>query len=104
MTELETKILEAAKRREVYASMEAGLHGTKGVTMKVRKGGVYVFEANGLDRFDRKSNTPANGTTVRVCTPYGCPPPNAMGHCFVETMDGKFIGLVSTGSLNKKSN
>jgi hypothetical protein len=39
---------------------------------------------------------------VRVCTPYGCPPPNTMGHCFVETLEGKFIGLVSTASLHKR--
>jgi len=70
--------------------------------MKVRKGGVYVFKANGFDRFDRRSNTPDDGTVVRVCTPHGCPSPNTMGHCFVETLDGKFIGLVSTGSLTKR--
>jgi len=67
--------------------------------MKVRKGAVYFFNAVGLDRFDRRANTPDDGTIVRVCTPYGCPPPNTMGHCFVETLEGKFIGLVCTGSL-----
>jgi hypothetical protein len=71
--------------------------------MKVRKGASYLFTAAGWDRFDRRDNTPADGTLVRVCTPYGCPPPNAMGHCFVETMDGKFIGLVSTASLSRKA-
>ncbi len=69
--------------------------------MKVRKGQVFTFQANGWDRFDRKENTPKDGTIVRVCTPYGCPPPNAIGHCFVETLDGKFIDLVSTGSLTR---
>jgi hypothetical protein len=70
--------------------------------MKVRKGGVYTFRACGWDRFDRKQNTPADGTRVRVCTPHGCPPPNTMGHCFVETLDGQFIGLVSTASLSRE--
>lgn len=70
--------------------------------MKVRKGMVCVFNANGWDRFDKRDNTPADGTVVRVCTPYGCPAPNVMGHCFVETMAGKFIGLVSTSSLTKR--
>ena len=70
--------------------------------MKVRKGQVCIFKAVGYDLFDRKENTPADGTVVRVCTPYGCPPPNAMGHCFVEDMNGNFLGLVSTASLNKK--
>jgi hypothetical protein len=67
--------------------------------MKVRKGMVVFFNAVGWDRFDRNANTPDNGAIVRVCTPYGCPPPNTMGHCFVETLEGEFIGLVSTASL-----
>lgn len=67
--------------------------------MKVRKGMVVFFKAAGWDRFDRNANTPDDGTICRVCTPYGCPPPNTMGHCFVETMEGKFVGLVSTASL-----
>ena len=71
--------------------------------MKVRKGQVFVFQANGWDRFDRRDNTPEDGTVVRVCTPHGCPPPNTMGHCFVEDMSGKFIGLVSTSSLQPRS-
>jgi hypothetical protein len=70
--------------------------------MKVRKGQVLVFKACGWDRFDRRDYTPADGTVVRVCAPYGCPPPNAMGHCYVETLEGKFLGLVCTGSLYKK--
>jgi hypothetical protein len=71
--------------------------------MKVRKGIVYTFNAASYDLFDRNDNTPTNGTAVRVCTPYGCPPPNTMGHCFVETLNGKFIGLVSTASLERKT-
>ena len=69
--------------------------------MKVRKGSVYVFKAVGWDKFDSKTNTPPDGTKVRVCAPHGCPPPNVMGHCFVETLGGCFIGLVSTASLSK---
>jgi hypothetical protein len=38
--------------------------------MKVRKRGLYRFKACGLDRWDRRSNTPADGTIVRVCHPY----------------------------------
>jgi hypothetical protein len=70
--------------------------------MKVRKGGIYTFRACGWDLFDRKQNTPPDGTRVRVCTPHGCPPPNTMGHCFVETLDGQFIGLVSAASLSRE--
>lgn len=69
--------------------------------MRVKKNSVYVFKAAGWDIFDRRDNTPANGSKVRVCHPYGCPPPNTMGHCHVETLDGQFIGLVQTASLVK---
>jgi len=67
--------------------------------MKVRKGSVYEFQACLIDVADRRSNTPRNGTLVRVCHPHGCPPPNTMGHCHVETLAGEFIGLVACGSL-----
>jgi hypothetical protein len=70
--------------------------------MKVRKGTVYEFRAVGWDIFDRNRNTPGNGMLVRVCHPRGCPPPNTMGHCHVETLDGEFIGLVSTASLHPR--
>jgi hypothetical protein len=69
--------------------------------MRVRKGSIYTFNACGWDVFDRRNNTPTNGTKVRVCAPHGCPSPNTMGHCFVETLDGHFIGLVATASLSK---
>lgn len=36
--------------------------------MKVRKGSVYTFKACGWDRFDRRDNTPTDGTRVRVCS------------------------------------
>ncbi|HKV66426.1 MAG TPA: hypothetical protein VJN66_08605 [Rhodanobacteraceae bacterium] len=69
--------------------------------MKVRKGNVYQFNACGWDQFDRRENTPAEGALVRVVAPHGCPPPNTMGHCFVETLGGVFIGLVACNSLTK---
>lgn len=70
--------------------------------MKVRKGSTYTFRASFWDVADRRSNTPNEGDRVRVCAPYGCPPPNTMNHCHVETLDGKFIGLVSCNSLSKE--
>jgi hypothetical protein len=69
---------------------------------RVRKGAVYVFRACLIDIADRRANTPAEGTLVRVCHPYGCPPPNTMRHCHVETLAGQFIGLVCCGSLHKR--
>ena len=70
--------------------------------MRVRKGQILTFRANGWDVFDRRANTPAEGTKVRVCAPFGCPPPNTMGHCHVESLEGEFIGLVSCNSLSRE--
>lgn len=69
--------------------------------MKVRTGSKYRFEACGLDIWDRRENTPKDGTIVKVVQPHGCPKNNTMGHCFVSDLEGNFIGLVSTGSLHK---
>ena len=61
---------------------------------------VYTFQANGWDRFDRRANTPADGTRVVKCQPAGCPKNGTMGHSFVADAEtGAFIGLVSNGSL-----
>jgi hypothetical protein len=67
--------------------------------MHVRTGSIYTFKACGWDRFDGRGHTPCDGTLVRVVAPYGCPPPNTLNHCFVETLEGKFIGLVCCASL-----
>ena len=67
--------------------------------MRVRKGSIYQFRASLWDIADRRSNTPTEGSLVRVCHPRGCPPPNTMGHAHVETLEGKFIGLVACASL-----
>jgi len=68
--------------------------------MKVRKGQMVRFSPALLDLIDPKTNL-KKGDVVRVCHPYGCPPPNTMGHAHVETLEGKFIGLVQTASLEK---
>jgi hypothetical protein len=70
-------------------------------SMRVRKGGRYVFWAEGLDRFDPAHKGLVNGEIVRVVHPHGCPPPNTMGHCHVENEQGEFMGLVWCGSLNE---
>ena len=67
-----------------------------------RKGSRHIFQAAGWDVFDPKPNTPANGTEVKVCQPFGCPKNGTMGFCFIEDMDGQFIGLVSIASLQPK--
>lgn len=61
---------------------------------------VYVFQAVGMDIFDRKSSTPENGTRVVKTQPAGCPKNGTMGHCFVADAEtGAFIGLVQMASL-----
>ncbi|MGZ5728236.1 MAG: hypothetical protein ACXWI8_13585 [Burkholderiales bacterium] len=43
------------------------------------------------------------GERVKVITPHGCPPPNAMRHCFVgDPETGDFIGLVCASSLHTR--
>jgi hypothetical protein len=68
--------------------------------MKVRKGQKVKYDPAMLDLIDPKTNL-KKGDVVKVCHPHGCPRPNTMGHCHVETLDGKFIGLVQTASLEK---
>lgn len=68
--------------------------------MKVRKGQRVRYNPALLDMIDARTNL-KKGDIVRVCHPHGCPPPNTMGHAHVESLEGKFIGLVQTASLEK---
>lgn len=61
---------------------------------------VYRFEPVGLDRFYAHAGTPATGTLVRKCQPYGCPRNGTFGHCYVsDAATGSFYGLVLLASL-----
>ena len=66
---------------------------------KVRVGTKYVYMPVLLDAADPPFGVRA-GDIVRVVNLPGCPKANTMGHCHVEK-DGKFAGLVCTGSLKK---
>ncbi len=68
--------------------------------MKVRKGQRVRYVPSLWDRLDPKTSL-QEGAVVKVCHPHGCPGPNVMGCCHVETIDGQFLGLVSTASLEK---
>lgn len=68
----------------------------------VRKGGIYVFHASLWDIADRRPYMPDEGTRVRVIHPHGCPAPNTMGHCHIESLAGQFLGLVACASLHRK--
>jgi hypothetical protein len=68
---------------------------------RVRTGSKYTFNASFWDITDRRDYTPKNGTVVRVMQPFGCPKNNTMGQCYIETLEGKFLGMVSVHSLQK---
>lgn len=68
--------------------------------MKVRAGSTYRYEPVGMDMWDSKALVPA-GTIVKVVNLPGCPKANTMGHCHIQTTDGKFAGLVLCNSLQK---
>ncbi len=65
-----------------------------------RVGSKYIFDPSFLDRIDGRSDAQP-GDAVRVCRPCGCPPPGTMGHCHIETLDGRFLGLVCVSSLTR---
>jgi hypothetical protein len=65
---------------------------------KVRVKSIYAFQPVGLDLFDNPLPIPS-GSIVRVVNKFGCPPANTMGHCYIEHLDGKFIGMCLCNSL-----
>ena len=67
--------------------------------MKVRAGQVLIYHPNLLDIVDGRTSL-KSGDRVRVVNLPGCPRANTMNHCHVETLDGKFAGLVHTNSLH----
>jgi len=70
--------------------------------MKVRAGQVLFYVPCLLDLADGRTGLEV-GERVKVITPHGCPPPNAMKHCFVgDPETGDFIGLVCTSSLHTR--
>ncbi len=69
--------------------------------MKVRVNTQYVYNANGYDRFDPKTDLQP-GERVIVRNLHGCPPCNTMGCAHVDSVaTGKFAGLVDTNSLSR---
>lgn len=67
--------------------------------MRVRVGTVYTWNPTLWDACDKRTKSILVGTKLRVIKLHGCPPANTMGHCYVETLAGDFLGLVCTGSL-----
>ena len=70
---------------------------------KVRIGRLYVFRPAAFDRLYPHAGTPAIGAVVRaIKSPPGCPPFGNMGHCYVASPSGHFMGLVQLASLTEE--
>ena len=67
--------------------------------MRVRVKSKYVFHPVLFDVFASAAPTAVAGQIVRVINLYGAPKANTMNHCYIESLDGKFLGLVHTNSL-----
>lgn len=67
--------------------------------MHVRAGQILYYAPNLMDFVDGRTDL-KTGEAVKVVSKHGCPPPNTMGHCHVERLDGSFAGLVHTNSLH----
>ena len=74
--------------------------------MRVRVNSVYVFRPALIDRIDPPHGVQTgklkSGDRVRVVNIHGCPPANTMGQCYINSMGGDFLGMVSTASLDKE--
>lgn len=68
------------------------------MTTKVRAGATYVFDATFYDIIHPSAEV-KNGDVVRVVNLKSAPKANTMGQCHIESLDGTFLGMVSTASL-----
>jgi len=68
--------------------------------MKVRANSTYRFNPAPIDLIDPAHQGIKEGDIVKVVNLPNCPPCNTMGQCHIEK-DGKFMGMVSTNSLEK---
>jgi hypothetical protein len=71
------------------------------MTNRVRVNAHYIYSPNFLDRCDTRTSL-QDGEEVVVVNLHGCPKANAMGHCYVNRLDGSFAGLVHCNSLHTK--
>ena len=74
--------------------------------MKVRNLSIYTYQPVLIDKVNPPYGTLSGilnpGDKVRVKNLHGCPKANTMNHCHIETLDGKFAGLVCCNSLVKE--
>ncbi len=67
--------------------------------MRVRVGQVYKWNPVLLDACDARLQSVERGLFLKVINMPGCPRANTMGHCYVETLQEEFLGLVCCNSL-----
>lgn len=60
---------------------------------------LYTYDPTGMDLFYNHTVPIKPGTRVRKVQPVGCPRNGTMGHTYIETEDGTFVGLRLTNSL-----
>lgn len=59
----------------------------------------FVFTPVGMDIWAPTTDAPPAGTLVRKINLPGCPKSGTAGHTHIETLDGRFAGLVLLNSL-----
>lgn len=60
---------------------------------------LYRYTPVGFDVYYPHTIDIPPGTIVRKTQPCGCPRNGTMGHTYIETADGRFVGLRLTNSL-----
>ncbi len=73
------------------------------MTNKVKVGAKYFYVPNLLDRCDGRTGLSTGDEVTVIKSPHGCPPSGTMGHTYVGTSTGAFIGLVHCNSLHTKA-
>jgi hypothetical protein len=68
--------------------------------MRVRVNSIYVYNPVPLDLIDGKVSC-NKGDKVRVINLPGAPKANTMNHCYIESLEGTFLGMVCCNSLEK---
>jgi hypothetical protein len=64
-----------------------------------RVGSIKTYKPVPFDRFYEHTAWIPEGMKLRVIQPYGCPKNGTMGMCYVEELNGDFVGLVCINSL-----
>jgi len=68
---------------------------------KVRVNSIYAYDPILMDVSNPPVGNPEKGDIVKVVNKHGCPPANTMGMCYIERLNGEFMGMCCTNSLVK---